>query len=181
MTLSETGKKEGRKKGKGNSHWVWGFWESRVFPSSTHAGTWNYEKTTIIWNCLFPTHIFCHCISYFNELLGKNWVLRFSFSNPMTSPATTPSESGRWTKQGFTRNTIGRTWIHALGRGLATPAATLLPASIIREKQNKNIMSKYIWLCYNPLVTWHNVNLYHTVFFSWEDQRHRGHLWVISS
>ena len=105
MTLSETGKKEGRKKGKGNSHWVWGFWESRVFPSSTHAGTWNYEKTTIIWNCLFPTHIFCHCISYFNELLGKNWVLRFSFSNPMTSPATTPSESGRWTKQGFTRNT----------------------------------------------------------------------------
>ena len=68
---------EGRKeKGKGNSHWVWGFWESgfwesRVFPSSPNAGTWNYEKTRIIWNCLFPTHIFCHSISYFNELLGK--------------------------------------------------------------------------------------------------------------
>ena len=76
-------REEGRKeKGKGNSHCVWGFWESgfwesRIFPSSPNAGTWNYEKTRIIWNCLFPTHIFCHSISYFNELLGK---IEFSIS-----------------------------------------------------------------------------------------------------
>ena len=76
-------REEGRKeKVKGNSKCVWGFWvsgfwESRIFPSSPNAGTWNYEKTRIIWNCLFPTHIFCHSISYFNELLGK---IEFSIS-----------------------------------------------------------------------------------------------------
>lgn len=62
--------------------------ESRVFPSSTHAGTWNHEKTRIIWNCLFPTHIFCHCISYFNELLGKIefCISVFSYDLPCRHP-----------------------------------------------------------------------------------------------
>ena len=105
MILSETGKKKGKRKEKGNSHWAQWFWESRLFPSGTNAETCDYEETRIRCNSLFLIHVCGYCISYSNEILRKIEFFISLFQILWPPPVPAPSESALWTKQGSTRNT----------------------------------------------------------------------------